>query len=477
MCTKSYLLGHFEALDWRPLQFLGLPSTISCDLCSCVPEKIFRLECFHSLCEGCYQSVLRSNPRCPLDRQELHQSEVIILPIKTTSLQKLEVRCCNFKHGCPFVGSLERMKYHFLKDCEFHSLTCKNCSATVLRKDIISHRMEEECGKQYSQRGDVDIDSSVLVIGRGINTSMADISDKLHAIEDHLSSHTVGIDTTKECVVNYAQVLRTIQEELRLSTEGISNLVTSMHTVREALSSIEDQQSKQALSAAEVQNIVTSNRERLTVVVELQNEVAQNVLTSGERWKQCSGKLEAMSKRIRDHSSSAHDRLSTMRDMLQAPQAPIGYGTNVAFFHVTEVDDLQKKAIEEGLAYALSDVFALCGYSVKLSVYLKRYDGIMYIGAYLHIFRGPKDSLLKWPFLFPYKLILVHPTDDKRNTEYTTDVPNVFQETPESFDRPVESSNKGCGTPKLCKLLDAFNRGFVYKNSITVGVTLVQSRQ
>ncbi|XP_064479938.1 TNF receptor-associated factor 3-like [Ornithodoros turicata] len=475
MSSTSYLLGHFEALNWRPLRFVDLPSTVSCDLCSVIPEKIFRLQCFHSLCEGCYQTVLRSDRRCPRDKQGLDESEVETSIIRTTHLQKLEIHCCNFNHGCTFVGSLEQMKSHYLKDCEFHSLTCRKCCATVFRKDIISHYMEEECGAQNRPREDVDIDSSVVGIGREINASLSDIADKLRAMEDQLNSHAAGIDTTKDCVGNYAQVLRTIQEEHRLSTEGVSNLASRLHTVTEALSSIKDQFSNEVGRGAEVRNIVTSNRDRLTALIELQKEVAQNVVTSGEGQKQCSEKLEGMSKRMQDHSSSTDDKLSSMKDILRTLRVSNGCGGNVGFFHVQDVDELNKKANEKGFAITYSDVFALCGYSVKLGVKFKQCDGIMCIGACLCICRGTNDSLLKWPFSLPYTLTLVHPSDEKKNTRHCVDVPNTFKTFPECFNRPVESVNDGFGFFKLCKLEDAVNAGFVHENSITVGVTLVMS--
>ncbi|XP_064479269.1 TNF receptor-associated factor 2-like [Ornithodoros turicata] len=471
MSSKSYLLGHFDALDLRPLQFVDLPSTISCDLCAVIPEKIFRLECYHSLCEVCYQSVLRSNRGCPLDKQEFLQSEVIILPIRTTRLQKLEAHCCNFNYGCNFVGSLERLKSHLLKDCEFHALACKKCCATVLRKDVVNHYIEGQCGEENRPREDVDIDSSVVGIGKAINASLVNLAEKLCAIEHQLSSHTVGIDSTKEFVVNYAQVLRTIQEEHRLSTEGVSNMASSLHSVTEALSSVEGQHNNQVVSAAEIKNTVTFNRERLTTLVELQKEVAQNVVKSVEGWKQCSEKLEAMSKRTQ---TSSDDEVSSARNMPRFPQAPIGYGGNVAYFHVQDVDKLETEAKQVPHVYTSSDVFVLRGYSVKLSVELKQCDSIIYIGIFLRICRGPKDSLLKWPFFLPYTLILVHPTDQTKNIDKCMDVPKGFQEHSKFFNRPVASSNLSYGWPKFCKLEDARNGGFVHENAITVAVTLME---
>ncbi|XP_064479812.1 TNF receptor-associated factor 2-like [Ornithodoros turicata] len=449
MSTESYLLGHFEALDWRPLQFVDLPSTISCDLCAVVPGKILRLECYHSLCEGCYQGVLRTERRCPLDKHGFLESEVVILQVKTAPLQNLEVHCCNFNHGCNFVGSLERMKSHFLDDCEFHPLACKKCCVTVFRKDIVSHYMDEQCGAQSTLRPseNISIDRSVIGIGRQINASLSDIAHRLCAMEDHLNSHTVGIDTTKEYVMNYASVLRTLQEGQSLSSVTMSNVVTGLRTVTEALSSIADQHSHQVVSADDMKNRVSSIEKTLTAIVRLQKEVGNNVLILAEGWKQCSQEFQTM---------------------------PL---SNVGLFHVQKVDGLEKKAREGQWAQAFSDNFLLYGYSVKLCAMLRTSGGITHIGVYLHICRGPKDSLLKWPFLLPYMLILIHPTDDRKNIEHTIDVLHEFAKFPECFNRPVESPNEGCGWHKFCTLDDALNRGFVHENSITVGVTLVQSRQ
>ncbi|XP_064479825.1 TNF receptor-associated factor 6-B-like [Ornithodoros turicata] len=474
MPSIGYFSGHFEALDWRPLQFVDLPSSISCDLCTVIPQNIFRLECYHSLCEGCYQSVLRTNRQCPLDKQEFLESEVDTLPIRATRLRKLEVRCCNISHGCNFVGSLERMKSHFLNDCEFHPLVCKKCCATVPRRDIISHYMDEQCRAQDSPREDVCIDSSVVVIGREINASLADIADKLNAVEDQLHNHTVGIDTTKEYVMNYAAALRTLQEGQSAASGTMSNVVAGIRTVTDALSSVGYQRDNQVECAQYVKNRVITIEETLTALAGFQKDVAKNVVSSGEGWKQCSEKLEAILKRVQDLSSSTEDKMCSIIDILPGPT---GYGTNVGFFHVQGVKELKKKANEERAASTCSDVFALCGYSLKLSVkFGKPYD-IMYIGVYLRICCGPKDSLLKWPFYLPCTLTLVHPTDDKKNIQCHFDMPKEFRNSPRCFRRPVASSNNGYGAPGLCKLEDALSGGFVYENSITVGVTLAQSSE
>ncbi|XP_064472938.1 TNF receptor-associated factor 2-like [Ornithodoros turicata] len=476
MSSICYLRGHFEALAWRPLQFVNLPSTISCDLCAVVPQNIFRLECFHSFCEDCYNTILRTHRQCPVDKQGFQESEVHKFPVRTTRLQKLAVHCCNFNHGCNFVGSLERMKSHFLKDCDFHPLACKKCCANVPHKDIITHYMEERCGAENTlcPSEDISIDRSLIGIGRQINASLSDIADKLGATENQVNSHAVGIDATKEYVMNYAEVLGILQEAHSAFPVTMSNV---FRTVTNTLSSIEDHLGNQGASADDLKNRVIATGETLSTLVGLQNDVAQNAVTWNEGWKQCSEKLEAMSKHIQDLSSSTGDKLRCKVDALQAPQASIGYGTNVAFFHMEGVDDLKKTANEKGFARTYSDVFALCGYSMKLQVQFKEHNGIMYIGVFLCICRGPKDSLLKWPFLSPYKLILVHPTDEKKNIEHTADVPGRFHKSPNCFNRPIESSNVGYGWSKLSKFEDPLNDGFVHKNSIIVGVTLVQSRE
>ncbi|XP_064479934.1 uncharacterized protein LOC135393424 [Ornithodoros turicata] len=422
-----------------------------------------------------WQQRSRSSQRCPLDKQGFLESEVVISPVRTTPLQKLEVQCCNSNHGCSFVGSLERMKSHFLKDCEFHVLACKKCCATVLRKDIITHYVEEQCGAQNTlcPSEDVCIDRSVVGIGREINASLTDIADKLRAIEDHLNSHTVGIDATKECVINNAGALRTLQEGQSVSSVTMSNVITGMRKVTEALSSIEGQRS----NADDVKNRVIAFGKMLSTIAGLQKDVAKNVVNSDDRWKQCARTLEAMSKRIQDLSSSTEDQFSCMKEIIRAPRATIGRGTNVAFFHVQDVGEQRNKAIEEGVACTHSDVFVLCGYSVQLVAKFATYDGTVNIGIFLRICRGSKDSLLKWPFLFSYKLILVHPIADKKNIEYIIDVRDRFSKFPQYFNRPAKSSNMDFGQSGLCRFGDALNGGFVHENSITVGVSLVQSRE
>ncbi|EEC06203.1 hypothetical protein IscW_ISCW005080 [Ixodes scapularis] len=61
------------------------------------------------------------------------------------------VFCWNAPNGCAFSGTCMDVLQHFEQDCGFHSTSCPNCDALVLRDDVVEH-LKSECAARVVQR-------------------------------------------------------------------------------------------------------------------------------------------------------------------------------------------------------------------------------------------------------------------------------------------------------------------------------------
>ena len=103
--------------------------------------------CGYSFCQGCIEQIkaTTTDPVCPLCK-----SEFSILPNKwlKRELYQQRVYCSHKKEGCDWVGPLGQLDKHLSCDAETSNVTngcgfvpvkCRNCSASILRKEHQIH--------------------------------------------------------------------------------------------------------------------------------------------------------------------------------------------------------------------------------------------------------------------------------------------------------------------------------------------------
>ncbi|XP_064487831.1 uncharacterized protein LOC135400012 isoform X2 [Ornithodoros turicata] len=119
-----------------------------------------------------------------------------------------------------------------------------------------------------------------------------------------------------------------------------------------------------------------------------------------------------------------------------------------------------------------SDKFIIGGYTAKLRASLENVAGEMSLGIYFHLCPGPDDSLLRWPFISPFVLSLVHPKFPRKNVLHVA-IPQSFAEGDSAFyKRPKGTCGAGYGIRQFRTLKATERDGFVFDNAITVSVTL-----
>ncbi|EEC03139.1 conserved hypothetical protein, partial [Ixodes scapularis] len=128
-------------LDWKLLTFeRSLPRACICDLCGLVSQTSMVAVCLHAFCLDCYQRLLlEASPKCPLDAMEINPDESMQFALGDAQRDKLLVSCLNAPHGCDFQGPLFDLENHFVKNCNFHVVSCKGCGGPVLRNNVLEH--------------------------------------------------------------------------------------------------------------------------------------------------------------------------------------------------------------------------------------------------------------------------------------------------------------------------------------------------
>ncbi|XP_064479835.1 TNF receptor-associated factor 3-like [Ornithodoros turicata] len=479
MSPVKYMSGFSEAMDWRPIEFVDLPSLLSCSLCHVVPRETFILECSHALCDQCYQTVLQGSRLCPLDGGPVQEQEVQTLSFKPSHRTKPKMRCCNSIHGCQFVGILDEVTTHFLKDCAFQVVSCNRCSSIILRNDIVLHYIEQRCHATSSPtkgRNQVSISGNIVDTESKISVALDSAMERLCAIETQLDVHVVGIADAKEVLSATGKALSRLldlqEQTSNVMRENIEELTKCVHTGKRLLSgAISD------ASAVSVSDRSSSTAEHDDNADNAQDCGGSAGALQGPRGQIGCGvsddvdKIDEVSKVIFDTCK----RLSSVDGMLGVLISRLNDGkNNVAYYHIQDFNDIEKKSDNEQVSLC-SEIFVLCGYTFRLLVNTDRCDGDLCLGIYLAICRSSRDSCLKWPFTLPYTLMLVHPTDEKKNIDRYVNVLEYINSESEYFLKPVEKDNPGFGAPAVCKLQDVAKGGFVHNNSITVGVKILRA--
>ncbi|XP_064479949.1 uncharacterized protein LOC135393445 [Ornithodoros turicata] len=431
MCPAKCLSGFSSVLDWRPIEFMGLPSLRSCSLCNVVPKETFLLECHHALCSHCYKAVLQGSGRCPLDEESIQESEVQTLLIRPSHLQKWKMRCCNSSNGCDFVGNVEEATNHFLSDCAFHVVSCNRCSAAVLRRDIVSHYSERQCmaGSSSADGSQVSTDGSVLDIGRKIHNSLETITDRICAIETQLNNHAACIDGGKQGASTKEHPLDLLLESLERIHGELRNVAANMMSREEARETVDA--SLKSIKE-EIQRPTTNTQG---------NQGITNIATD-----QVVEKLSSISRHLETLEHVGRVRI------------------NEALFCIRGILGLTK--ISMGVRILrYSDVSVICGYSVQLGICIPR-CGFPYMQFFLQICPSVHDHLLEWPFCIPYRFVVLHALNGS-NIDSGFMSSDVWANRPKS--EPVRLSQ--C-FPLNLSHREMIDRGYVHENCVLVRVSL-----
>ena len=88
---------------------------LKCSICFGVLEDPLVTPCGHVFCAQCIVQRIADRGTCPLQCEQLAVDDLKrILPL-TSLIAKLNVRCANFRRGCPVIQNVETQHVHFSK--------------------------------------------------------------------------------------------------------------------------------------------------------------------------------------------------------------------------------------------------------------------------------------------------------------------------------------------------------------------------
>lgn len=133
--SKNYaycLVGFGSYLDWRIVEFLErLPDAIVCNGCGIVSAKASVLPCMHVSCLHCDELKCAVDQRSHFGRTSLQSARVALL--------SRQVRCLCSSQGCEYIGTLDKLDYHYPRQCDFARIVCSCCGARIPFKQLAGH--------------------------------------------------------------------------------------------------------------------------------------------------------------------------------------------------------------------------------------------------------------------------------------------------------------------------------------------------
>ncbi|XP_064479815.1 uncharacterized protein LOC135393267 [Ornithodoros turicata] len=387
------------------------------------------------------------------------------------------MRCCNSGHGCEFLGVLDEVTTHFLKDCAFHVVTCNTCNAAILRNGIVRHYTEQRCqAASYSTNdGDlVGINGSIVETESKMNAALDAAMERLCAIETQLNVHVLSIESAKRGISANGRALSRLLDLQEQASGAMTQHVEELSKrvdIGKRVSS--DVLSGGTVTSAEIVSCTSSAGESSNEVDDAEEGRGASVQDSPDR---CASDATDDTNKVEETLKlvlQSCERIHYLEGMLSELQICNRLSNSLAYFHIQDFADIERESLTKELVTRASDVFQLFGYSAKLQVETTRRNGVTYLGVFLCLCHGPTDSCLKWPFTLPYTVMLVHPTCEKNNIEHRVWNHENIDGWSHFSRRPLGHSNRGLGRSLLRKLEDVAKQGFVHNNSITVGVRIL----
>ena len=144
-------MSHLPSSDF-PLPKIPLSQCIDneyikdyiCPICKGIYLNPVVDKCGHVFCEDCYQYQKKSNPHCPISKEEFGISPTVV-PVMRQFMEKQMVYCNNKQKGCEWKGMVKELQGHLSNSCLKEETLCpyNNCGQYIIKEKYDEHK--ENC--------------------------------------------------------------------------------------------------------------------------------------------------------------------------------------------------------------------------------------------------------------------------------------------------------------------------------------------
>jgi len=120
-----------------------LPAKWKCPLCNLLMRNAIQTYRGEMACESCYFTAKGNSQICPIDKEEIEESEYFKDRHARREILQLQCYCTNRESGCTWEGTVNEFDSHH-QLCEFQSVKCDSCNEVLFRGSL-AHHMQELC--------------------------------------------------------------------------------------------------------------------------------------------------------------------------------------------------------------------------------------------------------------------------------------------------------------------------------------------
>ncbi|KAJ8043386.1 TNF receptor-associated factor 4 [Holothuria leucospilota] len=397
-------MGGLEVVFLEPLD-----KKYECVMCTQVLRYPVQFEsCGHYCCSSCLSELCRILQRCPIDQSPVQRDKVYVDTDFRKEIGELQVKCPNFKKGCPWEGILDDNKQHW-SVCMYIEVECPNECGAKFEKRFLEGHVTEDCTKRMVQ---------------------CEFCDQCVFYKDEIAHMNACKRFPVPC------------------PNGCKETDIPRGEVKDHI----DKDCPKAKIACPFSEMGCDYKcERQRMQKHISDEPTEHLSLVGKAMISHKGLITKQQEMLMDHKDSLSTCVQKVHDLEKL------YGSQLVWKIDKYAERFQEaKTGKKITIFSPPFLTSRHGYKMAVSLCLNG-DGKAkghFVSVFICICRGEYDALLPWPFSHRCTFTLIDQCQDpsaRRNISYTIK-PNACKDNKPFLGRPVGDRNASFGTQKFVPL-------------------------